>query len=203
MSSDPIDAARSAQQAAAAARVAGFTLLPGHVNYVDDLGLGLNTLFARMTYSSYVSPLDEARRKRLSQPLEKIPIEVGEIIGWRMWHIAANGMLKSIYNGNVWLPGETMGHNDDMGTAKIDDRGCSGVYAFRDRGYALKDTCFADLNMVAFGSVRLWGTVIEHEYGYRAEFAAVNLIDAVNVRALFDDDTRDTLLKTLRVKYKC
>jgi|SRR5690348_13792016 len=115
------------------------------------------------------------------KPVEKLPLEVGEIIGWRAWRLARNGLLQSIAHDNIWLPGEIMGHNDDDSTIKINDHGASGVYAFSNRSYALKDTQFANTPNLVFGSVRLWGTVIEHEYGYRAEFAAVHSIDAVNV----------------------
>ncbi|MDE2019722.1 MAG: hypothetical protein KGJ13_05255 [Patescibacteria group bacterium] len=134
-----------------------------------------------MTYPMFVSGLDEARARRLAQPVEKLPLEIGEIIGWRAWRLAKNGLLQSLAHDNIWLPGEIMGHNDDHSKIKIEDHGCAGVYAFSDRGYALKDTEFASTPNLVFGSVRLWGTVVEHEHGYRAEFATVHSIDAVNV----------------------
>jgi hypothetical protein len=46
----------------------------------------------------------------------------------------------------------------------------------------------------AYGSVRIWGEVIEHAAGYRAEFARLVSIDGVYPQ---DDD----LLAALRAKY--
>lgn len=198
MSDQPTDAF-----AAAAASFTGFNFLPGAINYVSDAALAALAQQAAMTSGVFVSGIDEARQKRLSQPVEKLALEVGEIIGWRMWHIAPNGMLKSIFNGNIWLPGETMGQNDDNSSARIEDHGQTGVYAFRDRGHALKDTCFAEVSQAAFGTIRMWGTVIEHEYGYRAEFAAVNSIDAVNIGDVWNTKQHDLVLRTLRHIYKC
>ena len=47
----------------------------------------------------------------------------------------------------------------------------------------------------AYGSVRIWGEVIEHAAGYRAEFARVVSIDGVYPQ---DND----LLAALRGKYR-
>jgi hypothetical protein len=61
-----------------------------------------------------------------------------------------------------------------------------GVYAVKVKGDVLHE--FArdppwswDLNdeAVVLGKVELWGEVVEHEDGYRAEFAAINSLDDI------------------------
>lgn len=49
-----------------------------------------------------------------------------------------------------------------------------------------------------YGTVKLWGTVIEHEFGYRAEFAAVNSIDYVGG---YLSSQKERILSALRKTY--
>jgi hypothetical protein len=111
----------------------------------------------------------------------RIPDYVSPIIGYRVWRWEAAG-LRSL-NFVPWIPGKAMGARcrvvygvkvngqleaaDGMHDAPQMNCTC-GVYAaktvehLRQSGY---ERCGV------FGEVYLWGSVVEHQLGWRAEFA--------------------------------
>jgi hypothetical protein len=99
-------------------------------------------------------------------------LEVGKreecLVGWRGWTMYHPGFLAS---GNiVWLPGE---RNEAVCSAGGDHEapqlGCScGIYAF-SQPYLVKEQGYYRQDLL--GEVSLWGKVIEHERGYRAQYA--------------------------------
>jgi len=111
-----------------------------------------------------------------------IPDYISPIVGYRVWTWGTLG-LKSLC-GATWRPGRSqvarcrastvvgtlVGRGkakDDAHDAPHDDCTC-GIYAvktfhhFRSAGYD---------KYGIYGEVYLWGTVVEHELGYRAQFA--------------------------------
>jgi hypothetical protein len=98
--------------------------------------------------------------------------------------------------------------------AGIGDYTGEGVYAWRDFtdavSYAL---VYASSGPVAVGRVDLWGTVIEHEGGWRAEYAQPRTIEYVFNRQmdgrgpigfakrLMDRRERECMLTQLRQRY--
>jgi len=96
------------------------------------------------------------------------PDYISPMVGYRVWQWDATG-LKSL-NGIEWHPGEAF-------TAQCKTQGCHeppesnctcGVYASKS---------FNHLRRIGYtqerihGEVWLWGTVVEHEDGWRAQFA--------------------------------
>lgn len=71
----------------------------------------------------------------------------------------------------VWEPDKPMEGAPDV---DIDE----GVHAFKDR-LAVGDYGYRPHSgvTVVSGTVELWGMVIEHERGYRAQYAAIKSID--------------------------
>ena len=51
------------------------------------------------------------------------------------------------------------------------------------------------------GSVAMWGEVIEHEHGWRSEYAAVRSI--INITGNNSSWSKQWLLLDLREKYRC
>ncbi|MGB9413388.1 MAG: hypothetical protein WCB26_19560 [Pseudolabrys sp.] len=51
------------------------------------------------------------------------------------------------------------------------------------------------------GSVAMWGEVIEHEHGWRSEFAAVRSI--IDITGNISFGSKNWLLLELREKYRC
>ena len=110
-----------------------------------------------------------------------IPDYISPIVGYRVWQWVAAG-LKSL-NGEPWSPGKplaaacrasnrrtTVGRAEAVHDANdVPQEKCRcGVYAskslehLRTTGYERYGIC---------GEVNLWGTVVEHEQGFRAQFA--------------------------------
>lgn len=96
--------------------------------------------------SSYVPP-----------PVEHGGVKLGEIEAWRCWRVAG-GLLQSVAMDTVWAPGQAM-------TAENIEYG-GGVHAWKTRMDASR---YAQPGMI-IGRVALWGEVVEHANGYRAEY---------------------------------
>ena len=104
-------------------------------------------------------------------------IRVGEIIAYRAWRVIEAGwfgkgddLLHSIIvRDYVWHPDKPA--SGDIRT--------QGIYSFRhvmrskhDYGYSQGvDEPFL------FGKVKIWGEIVEHEAGYRSEFAKILSLD--------------------------
>jgi len=110
-----------------------------------------------------------------------IPDYISPIVGYRVWRWRATG-LQSL-NGEPWLPGRPLaarcgtaaggtivaGAEAGHGADELPHSDCTcGVYAakslehLRQIGYARRGI---------HGEVYLWGTVVEHKQGWRAQFA--------------------------------
>ena len=101
----------------------------------------------------------------------KIPDLISPIIGHRVWRWDAAG-LRSL-NGKRWSPRQPVAAkcgaenaHDDHEPPRLD---CScGVYAAKSREH-LRQLGYEGRGIR--GEVHLWGTVVEHELGWRAQFA--------------------------------
>lgn len=109
--------------------------------------------------------------------VEDAGVRAGEIIAYRAWRLVGDE-LRSMFWPYTWVPKE-VNRADDVAS----DSPC-GFYAFKQLAEARKQ--YGDVGPVyepgertVFGSVKLWGTVIEHSKGYRAEFAKINTLDEV------------------------
>jgi hypothetical protein len=101
----------------------------------------------------------------------KIPDLISPIVGHRVWRWDTNG-LKSL-NGEPWSPGKPLaarcraGNVHDADEPPQADCTC-GVYAAKSLDHLHK----IGLDRYGvLGEVNLWGSVVEHELGYRAQFA--------------------------------
>lgn len=122
-------------------------------------------------------------------PLKTEGFRCGEILAWRGWRVTPQGFLRSMSADVIWGPGEPMD-----GKTKSSEEHC-GVYAYKK----LRDFLSAhsdDLDV--YGQVALWGDVIEHELGYRAEYAKVISLESV----LGKNRTHGFSLSQLREIYK-
>jgi hypothetical protein len=117
-------------------------------------------------------------------------LRLGEIIGYRAWRVIeprwfrrGDDRLHSVYISDyVWEP-------DKPASGDVRRH---GVYSFRDvitsrqeYGYPMAS------GHLLFGRVKIWGEVVEHESGYRSEFARIASLD-------YGDPE---LLKKFRVMY--
>lgn len=125
---------------------------------------------------------EEARKRERARIDSTREIQTGEIIGWRVWeHIqdpyGKNGLLKSVFRDTYWTPGIPM---ESARVPYPDNK--DGVYAFKERGSAIDRL---HLSTHVYGSVKLWGEILECERGYRAEFATIASLDGFADRLKF------------------
>ncbi len=145
--------------------------------------------------------------------LESAGLTVGEIVAHRVWRIDESYYLRSGFRDDIWAPGSPM-----VG----DPTGDHGVHAFKDDDEARILGAVAEYGPrraaswfmallpderpesktigMAIGTVRLYGTVVEHEHGYRAQYAMIESIDRIE-DCLREGVDRDNLLAALRARY--
>lgn len=105
-------------------------------------------------------------QQRVFPDLEDAGITAGEIMAWRCWWVDEDFMLRSMNLDTTWMPGEPMTGRG------VDDYSGIGVHAFKTLDQAKREyDQFRSHYAIVFGTVSLWGIVIEHELGYRAEYA--------------------------------
>jgi hypothetical protein len=131
---------------------------------------------------------------RAANNLKHEGIRVGEIIAYRAWRVIEAGWLRKgddllhsvrVHN-YVWHPDRPA--SGDVRT--------HGIYSFRnvirskyEYGYYLGGIDEPFL----FGKVKIWGEIVEHEAGYRSEFAKIVSLDY----------GRSDLLEKFRRIYRC
>ncbi len=106
----------------------------------------------------------------------KIPDYISPIVAHRVWRWDERG-LRSL-NGEPWLPGQHLEARCRVGPAarhmaeranEVPHRKCTcGIYAAKNSEH-LRQIGYADGGVC--GEVYLWGTVVEHKLGWRAQFA--------------------------------
>jgi len=93
-----------------------------------------------------------------------------EIIGWRAWRVDTLNSelwLKSVVVPVYWQPGEALQacyFPPPAGSVHG-----PGIYAAKTEAGALE--AMDDWTGTVYGTVALWGTVVEHVRGYRAQYA--------------------------------
>lgn len=185
-------------------------LSPGAMNYVPGgktaaiMRMMQDLMDAQMNQLMFVRPgfvyigTDLAARP----PSLHREMKVGEILAYRCWRYEAP-ILRSVYLHDIWRPHKIMIGRD------IEDWSERGVHAWKDlnsrqfndyvRGYleVSRDPWRAPITatpaVIVTGSVLLWGDVVEHEHGYRAEFAKINSIDWLYPDATLMGRERETL----------
>jgi len=99
--------------------------------------------------------------------IEDAGFTIGEIVAWRCWRWSS-GLLKSMAVNTIWAPNEPM--DGDVRSL--------GVHAFKKQRDAIAYGLEYNVPSIV-GQIKLWGEVIEHQDGYRAEFGAIESLDLV------------------------
>jgi hypothetical protein len=104
-------------------------------------------------------------------------VRVGEIIAYRAWRVIEpswfrkdDSLLHSVLMRDyVWYP-------DRPAPGDIRKH---GIYSFRDAICCRLDYGYSQgsAGPLLFGRVKIWGEVVEHEAGYRSEFAKIVSLD--------------------------
>jgi hypothetical protein len=139
-------------------------------------------------------PLLITGNKTRDAALGEPTIRAGEIIGWRFWKLH-DGLLRSVYIPYIWHPGVFERSSSKQGGFKN-----PGYHAFRNKEQAERETSIQAYWLpCVIGSVAMWGEVIEHENGWRSEYAAVRSLTEITG----DRDFSRKRLRELREKYRC
>jgi len=117
-----------------------------------------------------------------SDPLDRPPlareIRAGEIIAYRAWIVRLiNGQVlyEAMHTDALWLNGEMSACQ--LGGQSVSDYGLAGVHAWKTLEQARAYIGTPNLyTTVVVGEVELWGEVVEHDLGYRAEFGKIRRI---------------------------
>lgn len=140
-------------------------------------------LYRQTMLQHYAAMVNAAAKPEPSPPL-KHDIQTGEIIAWRAWKVQ-HGLLTSMYvDQHIWPPHEPI--TGDLKAKGNSSSGQLGVHGFKTQKAALEYASDAYKRPLydapapfsfIVGRVYLWGEVIEHEKGYRAEYAKVHSLD--------------------------
>lgn len=150
---------------------------------------------ANLTYPfTYTYPLSQ------SKPIPYAGIRAGEIIGHRVWfllHESDRPRLCSLTHRFIWEPGQVVEGDitKELSPATHDypQPLMAGVYSY-DSSATLHNDLENAFHWIALGilshrnsignicagvggSVYLWGDVVEHEKGYRAQYAKIRSLD--------------------------
>lgn len=98
----------------------------------------------------------------------------GEITALRIWSVREHNLLGAAHRKNIWMPGERM----------EGDISRNGVFAFKDSPESLpylydyiRDMKKCRHTHIVLGTVKLWGEIMEHEFGYRAQYGKIASLD--------------------------
>ncbi len=110
-------------------------------------------------------------------PLPALPkaLVAGPIVGWRLWAVDRDGILYGVGHRKAWPMGEPMRAacvSEGWVRHPAPVAGCQcGVYGVKQREMVPVWTYHANEGeQIVLGQVALWGRVIEHRDGYRAEW---------------------------------
>jgi hypothetical protein len=177
-------------------------LSPGALNYVKGPNQALMDIMRWMNDKMMSQMLYGVDLAAPPRPNLQREMKVGEILAYRCWRLS-EGLLRSVYMHDYWEPKEI------MSAREIEDWSERGIHAWKDlnsrefneyvRGYLEISSnprkAPRDVRPVVIvtGTVLLWGDVVEHEHGYRAEYARINSIDWLYPDAKLMGRERETL----------
>jgi hypothetical protein len=147
-------------------------------------------------------PLLITGNKTRDTALAEPRIRAGEIVGWRIWKLC-NGLLDSVFVIYTWRPG--VFERSSCKHRGYDKLGCYenfGYHAFKDKEQAEREaSMYTHWWPCVIGSVAMWGEVIEHEHGWRSEYAAVRTI--IKISGDIGSWCKQRSLLDLGKKYGC
>jgi len=97
------------------------------------------------------------------------------IVGWRQWNFMYPHFLANLGNDTIYVPREKIEarcEQEDHSEQQAPHLTCMcGIYAYKEKPRLLREirNIYPGLRLV-YGEINLWGKVIEHEDGYRAQF---------------------------------
>lgn len=120
----------------------------------------------------------------LPAPPAKLETETtwGEIVAFRIWRVDRELKLRSSFTDHIWKPGKVMKADRKIKDYDRESNIKTGVHAWKSVFEVVEyvQTMFVHgdcMSGAVIGRVKLWGDVVEHQRGYRAEFARIESLD--------------------------
>jgi len=113
---------------------------------------------------------------RIARHLKHDGFRVGEIIAYRAWRVINRGWVRSgddrlhsvLIKDYVW-------HLNEPASGDVRTH---GIYSRRDVVRSREEYFyFVGTAPLLFGKVKIWGEVVEHEWGYRSQFGKIVSLD--------------------------
>lgn len=169
-----------------------WTTISSGTSCLSATGGPLYTNYTNVGPTGWVSPgyLVEERKRDLKTET----IVAGEIVAWRLWKLDKSGYLHSISSRYTWYPDEIA--EGDVNRA--------GIYAFKSiHGARILGASYASCSdQIVMGRVALWGDVIEHQRGYRAQYAkplSLGWVEEKYKRQWFNFNGKAALRRSLKL----
>lgn len=140
---------------------------------LNHIGQVAQAAYQRAVAAQISAKIKADIEKNKVNPLPRSEPRIGELIGHRAWRVV-NGRLYSTAHSCAWDPIVPMMDSLLRGR-EISDHNNSGVWAFKDPFTMAKQFW----GTAVFGTIWMWGTVIEHQQGYRSQYAAVRSLDYI------------------------
>ena len=141
------------------------------------------------------------------EPIPYAGIRAGELIGYRLWWVIRRNYICSLAHRRLWKPEETVrGDISKIVASHAWNVVWGGIYSFSspeemfgekyvmlsqisdwgDRAVAISAaelygvwSALAETSIFVTGTIKMWGDVVEHETGYRAEYAKLQSLDEI------------------------
>jgi hypothetical protein len=150
--------------------------------YLANQGADPN-LTAAALYAQHVATANaiaanaERAQRAVHYAIKSTGIEAGEITAWRCWRVVPALVKDELYCCSVvrmvvWPPSEPMTGDVVAGLGVFSWKSKSAARSYGRAQYSTGDR-------LVMGSIKIWGEVVEHEDGYRAEYAQIESIDEV------------------------
>lgn len=153
----------------------GLTVVPGSTTMVAVSSFTFSSLGDLVAYEGYKG------------------IKTGELTGYRLWWVLPEGKLCSLVHRSIWEPGVVIEGDVDaiVGACAVP----GGVYSFSEKsslepeflyyrieGATLTPASYLGETPIALvsGEISMWGEVVEHQWGYRAQYARVKSLDTLH-----------------------
>jgi hypothetical protein len=114
--------------------------------------------------------LEPPATRRTPLPQEEIVCATGGIVGWRSWRVPCFGDDLRSFNGELWPVRKALRATCKSGAPQdcLGENCTCGLYSWKERKNLAEN--MSGYNAI-IGEVWMWGKIIEHEKGYRAEYS--------------------------------
>lgn len=113
--------------------------------------------------------------ERADEPIQDAGIRAGEITGRRAWWRMGNKLFSIYMTSCEWFPGVPVIGDVSSGYGVHSFKEATHLIDYAMSVWFLSSPQFA--SSLVTGTVSMWGEIVEHERGYRAQYAKIISLD--------------------------